>query len=738
MTTSPILKIALPTPIRRVFDYLPPAKLSLADLEALPIGARIQAPFGSQSLVGILTGIATSSDLPSEQLKAATAILDREPCLTPEVLALVQWAADYYHHPVGDALATALPVLLRQGNAMAPPKQKYWILTPEGKGLPDGALARSPKQAACLSLFLQRGNLTIDQIQPHNIQRDTLKRLQEKGLLQEVEEESRPKRSSNILKQSPIPLNTEQQLALNQMRYREFATYLLEGATGSGKTEVYLQAIGQVLQEGKCALVLVPEIGLTPQLIERFQQRFTVPIVAVHSGLNDNERLQAWLAARYEHAAIVIGTRSAIFSPLANLGIIVIDEEHDLSFKQQDGFRYSARDLAAVRAQRLNIPLILGSATPSLESLYNATHNRYHHLRLTQRAGESKPPLVELIDLRGKNLQAGIAPEIIAAIEQELQKHNQVLVFLNRRGFAPALMCRDCAWIAGCSRCSARLTVHQHPPHLHCHHCDQQRPLPKSCPECKSYQLEALGQGTQRSEDNLQTLFPNTEVIRVDRDSTRRKNAFQSIIDQVHSGRPCILVGTQMLAKGHHFPKVTLVAILDIDSSLFSGDFRGPERMGQLLIQVAGRAGREQQLGKVVIQSYHCEHPNIQSLVKEGYHRFARRLLRERQLTLLPPYRFLALIRAESKRPENATEFLSKARQLCQANFPANKELSYLGPLPALIERKKDRFCFHLQISSASRAALHKVVQVLCAEMENNALSRRTRWSVDIDPQDMS
>ncbi len=739
MSQTIILKLALPTPLRRVFDYLPPQGAASQDLNHWQAGMRLEVPFGSQTLVGILLGTASSSQLAPKQLKPILSVIDATPCLNPEVLALVRWAADYYHHPIGDALATALPTLLRQGEPSSLPLQKAWTLTTEGLGLPDGALKASPKQAELLSILLKQRQLTDGQVKDLNIKRDTLKRLQEKGLIESIEiQPTPPPNPPTLLKQSPLQLNNEQQHALDQLRYQHFGTYLLEGATGSGKTEVYLQAITQVLEQGKKALVLVPEIGLTPQLVERFEQRFAVNIVAVHSGLNDKERLNAWLAAFHNQADIIIGTRSAIFSPISNLGIIIIDEEHDLSFKQQDGFRYSARDLAVVRAQRLGIPLVLGTATPALETLYNATHNRYLHLRLTERAGSAKPPLVDLIDIRGKKLLAGLSQELLDTIQQQLEQGNQALVFINRRGFAPAMLCHDCAWIAGCSRCSARLTVHQHPPHLHCHHCDQQRPVPKQCPDCQSPNLEPLGQGTQRTEEELQRLFPDTDIIRVDRDSTRRKDSFQGILDQVHSGKPCILVGTQMLAKGHHFPKVTLVAIVDIDSSLFSGDFRGPERMGQLLIQVSGRAGRAEQLGRVMIQSHHCEHPNIQSLVKEGYHRFARRLLRERQLSALPPYRYLLLVRAESKRAENATEFLNTARRLCQQQFPPSNTLSYLGPLPALMEKKKDRFCFHLQIACENRPKIHKVTEYLCQQMENNALARRTRWSVDIDPQDMS
>lgn len=739
MSDQRFLKVAVPTPLRRTFDYLPPAGTSDADLKRWQPGVRVLVPFGQQKLVGVLLGVSGQSELDAARLKPAEAILDETACFPADLLALCQWAAGYYQHPVGEALATALPALLRQGEAADFPTETVWRLTTEGKGLPADALKRAPKQALLLGELQQQGELSRADLKRLGLSPEIVRQLEKKNLVVPRQSTIRPKAMSrDLYGEVPLQLNREQQAALDQFRYEGFTAYLLEGATGSGKTEVYLQAIAQVLERGRSALVLVPEIGLTPQLISRFERRFRVPIAALHSGLNDRERLQAWLEARYGHARIVIGTRSAVFTPIPNLGIIVIDEEHDLSFKQQDGFRYSARDLSAVRAQRSGIPLLLGSATPSLESLHNAIHNRYLHLRLTQRAGAARPPEVELIDLRGKKLQEGFAPELLAGIETELEKGNQALVFINRRGFAPVVICHDCGWIADCKNCSAKLTAHRHPPHLHCHHCDFQRPLPQSCPDCLSRELEYMGQGTERSEAALQTAFPGFPVIRVDRDTTRRKQAMQGILNKVREGQPCVLVGTQMLAKGHHFPDVTLVAMIDIDGALFSGDFRGPERMGQLLIQVAGRAGRASKPGRVVIQSHHCEHPNIQSLIKEGYHRYARRLLRERQVTGLPPYRFMALIRAESKRPENASDFLTVARQLAQQQVPPSRELQYLGPLPALMERKKDRYCFQLQINSGSRRQLHRAVNAICGQMENHALSRRARWSVDIDPQDMA
>ncbi|HEX7762386.1 MAG TPA: primosomal protein N', partial [Cellvibrio sp.] len=396
------------------------------------------------------------------------------------------------------------------------------------------------------------------------------------------------------------------------------------------------------------------------------------------------------------------------------------------------------RDLAAMRAHRLNIPLILGSATPSLETLHNAHQGRYQHLRLQARAGKAKPPEIQLLDVRGEILHEGFAQASIDAIGDNLRKGNQALVFLNRRGYAPALECHDCGWLANCNHCDARMTVHQTPRHLHCHHCDHQRALPKRCPSCNSSNIRPLGQGTERSELVLQELFPDYKVIRVDRDSTRNKNSMQKLLADVHSGEPCILVGTQMLAKGHHFEDVTLVVIIDADAGLFSTDFRGPERMGQLLLQVAGRAGRAEKPGRVLLQSNHTDHPLVQTLVYQGYHALAELILQERHITQLPPFRHLALLRAESKQAQVAVAFLQQARQLAEAIQAPSPLLNYLGPLPAMMEKRGDRYRYQLQISAAQRKSLQPLLSQLALQLEAHPLASKVRWSLDIDPQEMA
>lgn len=423
---------------------------------------------------------------------------------------------------------------------------------------------------------------------------------------------------------------------------------------------------------------------------------------------------------------------------MPDLGIIIIDEEHDISFKQQDGWRYSARDVAVMRAYRARIPLLLGSATPSLESLHNAISGRYRHLRLTQRAGDAQPPSIAIIDMRHEVPGSNFALATLQAIADALAREEQVLVFINRRGFAPALLCQHCGWSANCDACDARLTLHTYPRHLRCHHCDHQRPVPAQCPSCHNRQLHALGQGTERCELLLSEHFPGTEVLRVDQDSMQKKSAMQELTDYLAKGKPCILVGTQMLSKGHHFPKVTLAVLLDIDQGLFSGDFRGTERMGQQIVQVSGRAGRSALRGKVLLQTFQPDHPLLQLLLQRGYPLFARELLNERQSARLPPYWHMALLRAESKRAENAVSFLAQALHQAKTYAPPSPSVQYIGPMPALMERRNDRFRFQLQIVCATRGELQQLLKAMLSQVQGSALAARTRWSLDVDPQDAS
>ena len=746
---SVILRLAVPSPLRRLFDYLPPRDSTLAQLEQLQPGVRISVPFGSRSLVAVLVSTQKQASVEHAKLRHATAIIDQDPLLPPALMELTLWAAQYYQHPPGEVFSTMLPALLRQGRAAAHPGRKVWRLSAQGLQLEAGALRRAPRQREILEFLAEHGELDKESIVEMEISPVALNAMLQAGFVETgAQPRPRPPRSAaqkampeSVLPENALQLNAEQLQAVNAIRSAigSFGCFLLDGVTGSGKTEVYLQVIAEVLRQSRQALVLVPEISLTPQTISRFRKRFQCRIAVLHSGLTDAERLQAWLEARDGQAEIVIGTRSALFTPLARPGIIIIDEEHDGSFKQQDGFRYSARDLAIVRARNENIGIVLGSATPSLETLHNALSGRYQHLLLTERAGVAERPALRLLDTTNEVLQEGFSAPLLQDIADHLQRGNQVLVFLNRRGFAPTLQCADCGWVAECLRCDARLTLHKTPPHLRCHHCDARRPVDRHCPQCKSKHLQALGLGTERSEGVLGSLFPDTRVLRVDRDTTRRKNELDALLNEVHRGEPCILIGTQMLAKGHHFPCVTLVAVLDADAGLFSADFRGQEHTAQLLMQVAGRAGRAGQAGEVVIQTRHANHSTLQALVQQGYGSFARTILAERQAASMPPFSHLALIRAEATDFRSPEQFLALVRQ-CAERLPGAAErtaVTLMGPLPAPMEKRAGKFRAQLLLQSEQRPALQNLLSHLCPALESMKESRSVRWSVDVDPQDM-
>lgn len=534
---------------------------------------------------------------------------------------------------------------------------------------------------------------------------------------------------------SHIQLNEYQRDAVDAItKQKGFQTFLLAGVTGSGKTEVYLHCIDKVLSENKQALVLVPEIALTPQTVERFQKRFNVSVELIHSNLTDKARMQTWLKARYGTAAIIIGTRSAIFTPLLNPGMIILDEEHDQSFKQQSGFRYSARDLAVMRGQIEKIPVILGSATPSLESLYNAQRNRYHLLRLPNRAGDALSPDIKIIDLRNRTLESGLSETLLKAMDMHLSQHGQVMLFLNRRGYAPTILCHSCGWIMLCHRCDARLTLHYNPERLYCHHCGTSKAPPRICPECHQSELISLGSGTERLEEILKKRFPQHDIVRIDRDSTRKKGSMKDKLKKIHDSQADILIGTQMLAKGHHFSNLTLVAIVDADSGFFSADFRSLERMAQLLVQVSGRAGREKS-GEVFIQTHHPSNPFLQILLQKGYTEFANVLLNEREHAGMPPFAHMALLRAEAIQSSLPMQFLQDVKKILTKQ--KNNPVEIYGPVPATMERKAGKYRVQLLLQSSQRSILHSAIKPLMSELSNLPSSRRVRWSLDVDPQEI-
>ncbi|HTW39207.1 MAG TPA: primosomal protein N' [Steroidobacteraceae bacterium] len=738
-----VLRVALEVPLRQLFDYLaPPSGLVDVEPSRAAIGRRVRVPFGRRRLVGVVIETAAESDVPSGKLKSALEWLDAplvtRPVLDERILELLKWAADYYHHPVGEAIAAALPRALRLGGP-AEPRERIWTATPEGlEAFGQGEPARARTQRRLLGLLVEARRAAegaLEVAMPN--WREAARALARRGWAVsslEAAAEAAARGSPGVPEATqPAPsLTADQAAAVGRIcgSAGRFAAWVLHGITGSGKTEVYLRVVEEVLRRGERALVLVPEIGLTPQLVKRFRARFATPLAVMHSALTDRERLEAWREAASGRASIVIGTRSAVFAPVPSLGVIVVDEEHDSSFKQHDGgFRYSARDVAVVRAQRAAVPVILGSATPALETLHNIETQRYERLSLPHRAVQAQPPRLALIDLRAHPAHAGLSMPALQAIERHLNEQGQVLVFLNRRGYAPTLLCTGCGWIAPCRNCDARMTVHRAAQRLKCHHCGAEAPLPEHCPQC-GYPVKSVGQGTERVQETLASTFHGTTLVRLDRDVVRHQCDLASAMARVASGVACILVGTQMVTKGHDFPNMTLVVVLNADQGLFSTDFRAPERLAQTIVQVAGRAGRGIRPGEVLIQTEYPDHPLLRNLLAEGYEGFARTALAERAQAAWPPFSRLAAVRDSSTTPGAALEFLTQARRA--AGKPARVRL--LGPVPAAMAKRAGRYHAQLLIESPDRTALHEFLASWLPEMAELPSARHVRWALDVDP----
>ena len=726
-----VLKVAINVPLSREFDYLPPADKPLP-----AVGCRVVVPFGPRQQVGLVLGHSAVSTLPVDRLRRCSTALDDKPLLTDAELRLVRFTADYYHHPIGEVVAAALPAMLRQGKPLYPVVEVIGA-TDLGMAADIESLAkRAPKQAELLETLIDAGGNGLEadhltEVLPN--WRRVARALLEKGLISRFDIRSPDFDETLAPAAQPGPtLNEDQQKAIEALRSGDsFGAWLIEGVTGSGKTEVYLQRMQDIIDGGRQVLVLVPEIGLTPQLVSRLRKRLGIEPALLHSALGDTERLAAWRAARSGAARLVVGTRSAIFTPLRNPGLIVVDEEHDHSFKQQEGLRYSARDLAIVRAKHLDIPVILGTATPTLEMLHHCRNGNYTLLRLPRRAGDAKPPAVRLIDTTKAPATDGLSEPLAAAIRGHLDAGGQALIFLNRRGFAPTLICSSCGHVAGCDRCDSRLTVHARSRQLRCHHCGHIRPLDTTCSECGEM-VKPLGEGTERLEDALQQRFPHHTVTRVDSDSTQRKGAMHEALDQAREGAADILVGTQMLSKGHHFPKLSLVGIVNADQGLFGTDFRSAERMAQSIVQVAGRAGRASRPGEVLIQTAFPEHAFWLTLIEGGYERVADEALAEREVTRWPPFTRLALLRSAAHQRDDALGFLETARQLLEDR--CGDRLRVLGPVDAPMARKAGRYRAQLLLQSSDRPTLHNVLRELRPALEQDPAARKVRWSIDVDP----
>lgn len=724
---TPYLQIAVLRPLRKTLDYRLPCKWN----HPIPQpGSRIRVPLGNQSVIGIL--IATHQKTPDFAVKEIEAVIDERPLLDKHLMELLAWAGNYYLHPIGDVFANALPSRLRRGRAATRQQADCWKINTPGN--PGQLLIRAPKQRAIYDFISQHAPCSADKLnQAFDSWRPELRTLLNKSLIMAS---SKPVQHNVSCMRQTLSLNSAQASVLSSLisASRHYDCHLLFGITGSGKTEIYLQLTDHLLKQGKQVLILVPEIGLTPQLHQQFSQRFQVPAFIMHSSLSDGERQNTWLAAATGKAQIIIGTRSAVFIPLAKPGLIIVDEEHDASFKQMDGFRYCARDIAVKRAYMLDIPILLGSATPSLESLYNVARQRFRLLTLNERATQASCPDIYHVDMRNQRLLGGFAPRTLDAIDAEITQGGQVLIFLNRRGYAPALVCNQCGWTAKCSRCDIRMTWHKQRQRLSCHICSHEISIPATCPDCCHDHFYPLGQGTERLEELLKQRYPDMGVTRIDRDSTRRKNAFETIIREVHAGQHRILIGTQMLAKGHHFPQVGTVIILDADSGLYGLDFRSQERMAQLITQVAGRAGRETRHGRVFIQTWHPRHAFFTSLQSQHYNDFAKMLSKERAITGMPPYGFLALLRAEANRIYRVEAFMNQVTSICQKFNHANE---VLGPAMAPLERKAGHYRMQLLFKANTRKSRHELLQPVVSRLDKLKQAKHVRWSIDIDPYDL-
>ena len=730
---SQLIEVLVPIPLMEKFSYLAPKD----DQAPLKQGSRVLVPFGRRTLVGIIWDFSKKDSSDPRKYKHIIKVLDDRPLLDSHSMDLAEWASRYYHYPLGEIISYFFPPSLRKGKEASFKESKYLELTSKGSFLKEEDLARAPGQKKLVSLLKEKKELSAKSAKAYGISNAVINGLEQKGYISKFSRELSPYKKLKDNKLLPSKkLNKEQVEAVKSIKGSQDKnqTFLLDGITGSGKTEVYLQAIQDVVNNGKQALILIPEIGLAPQAEERFKEYFGDRVMSFHSAKNDREKVDAWLGASRGLVDIIIGTRSSVFLPMKNLGIIVVDEEHDLSFKQMDKFRYSARDMALYRAKLEKIPVVLASATASLETLKNAQEGKYKVLKLSQRATGASLPTFQPVDLRGKELNEGLSNELLEATQSELSKGNQVLIFLNRRGYAPSMICKVCGWISNCERCDALMTVHKNPLKLHCHHCEAQKAYPNKCPSCDSNDFLTYGFGTERLEEFLHNRFPGVTTLRIDSDSTKKKETLNEYFHEIRKGNPLILLGTQLLAKGHHFPEVTLVGIVDADSGLFSADFRGSERVAQLLTQVSGRAGRDKKPGRVILQSYCPDHPQIEELVTGSYEKFTKKLLEERKASKIPPFSYQAKIFAESPKSLTSRDFILNLLNKSKIDEKLKSNLRIIGPLPSIMEKKSGVFRWELSIFSTNRSNLHKFLDVMQSRLYHPKLSKSVRWSIDVDP----
>ncbi len=748
-----IVRVALDVPLPTLFDY------TVAEGVSVEVGQRVIVPFGKRQLVGVVMECVATTDVSAERIKPVTQVLHDSAPLSAGLLDLLRFCSDYYRFPIGQTVLSALPVRLRSDKPVISKPILSYRLSANGAALDVESFPKRKVVQRRILAKLAEHPCNIAQIKTLSATVGAqLRALVQEGWVESFTSVHLPSASSALKVRNPLSnkfdaelsgrtvnsirqhtfdnahtLTSEQQLAVNAVTQAGgYACFLLHGITGSGKTEVYVHLMHEVLQRGGQVLLLVPEINLTPQLENYFRSRFPdVNLVSLHSGLSEGERLHNWLQAQIGAAQIVLGTRLSVFAELPALALIIVDEEHDSSYKQQDGLRYSARDAAIFRANQRGVPIVLGSASPSLESYHNAQSGRYQMLNLTGRAlAAASLPTVRSINITQSVMHHGISENLLREIALRIERKEQSLLFINRRGYAPVLMCAGCGWLSGCKHCAGKMVLHLNEQRLRCHHCGYQIRVPNACPDCGSADLIPVGSGTQRVESVLHERFPDARILRVDRDSTRNKRAWQTMREQIHANEVDILVGTQMLAKGHDFPELTLVGVLNPDSALYSSDFRAPEKLFAQLVQVAGRAGRADKPGEVLIQTAFPDHPLFRALQTHDFEGWAASQLAERQMAGFPPFMFQAMLRAEGKIETELYAYLNQARA---AAIELNHPVEILGVVPAALPRRANHLRAQLLIQATSRKALQQFLRAWQSRLD--ALpAAKLRCSLDIDP----
>ena len=705
--------------------------LTYSHSEPLPQGTRVLVPFRNKTVVGIVWETDIAPDMDAARILSVQTAFSDEPPLPENWRDLLSFTSRYYHYPTGQAVFAALPQGLKETRAVEMPQPPLFYALNEAGRAQTPPPARFNKKAALWDALLS-GGMTMAALKQVNAQAAKLiEDWAEQGWI-ETTEAAKP-----VLRSSEFQLNADQQRASDEIQttFGSFQPFLLYGITGSGKTEVYFDAMAKVLAQGRQVLFLLPEINLTPQLLKRVENRFAdVPTAVLHSQMAAGKRTQDYLRAMLGQAKLVIGTRLAVFTPMDDVGLIVVDEEHDGSFKQDNELRYHARDLAVWRAKQSGCPVVLGSATPSLESWHKAQSGAYRLLQLTERAHTAAQlPQVDILNVGRLKLDNGFSPQALQLLKQNFEAGGMSLVYLNRRGFAPALFCGDCGHTFGCPNCSAKMVLHQRARQLRCHHCDHREPIPFKCPDCGNQDLTAVGHGTQRVEETLRAFLPKAAVVRVDRDSTAHKNDWADLYRRIADNEIDILVGTQMLAKGHDFARLNLVIVLNADGSLYSADFRAPERLFAELMQVSGRAGRADKPGKVLIQTQLPEHPVFAAVKAQDYAVFAENELNERQMFAMPPFGFQTAVRADAPRVADAMEFLNAAKETLAPLLP--ESVSQFGAAPMLMVRLAERERAQIFLESTSRQDLHRAVSLWVQVLQQNR-DGKIRWSVDVDAQE--